>query len=137
MDPISGEGDVADLEARRRASSIEDRAADGEAEDGAEPDVPAPPPLPGDKQLSLPGLAPRGTPIEATVSVMSKAFPITGLLDPAGEQTLVIRVIPAGYNYVPVRENGEVVRFKLVQQVRIVHAVRADTEAGGVAAAGA
>lgn len=123
-DPLSSNG----------TSSISDRAAEGEAEEGSGP--PPPPPLPADKQLTLAGLAPRGTPIESVVSIMSAERPISGLLEADQEVQLIVTVRPNKYEYVPVREDGKVVRYKLRQQLRVQHVAPLASEQGQVAAAG-
>lgn len=128
---LSADGDPL---ASNGSSSISDRAAEGEAEEDAGP--PPPPPLPADKQLTLAGLAPRGTPIESVVSIMSAEAAISGLLEADQEVQLIVTVRPNKYEYVPVREDGEVKRYKLRQQLRVLHVAPLASEAGQVAAAG-
>lgn len=93
-----------------------------EAEESA-PAIPEAPPLKGDGQLTLAGLGRRGQPIESTVSLMSAAVPVDGLIDAETEGQLLVAYLPAGYKHVPVREGSgpEVKRWKLVQQLRPVH----------------
>ncbi len=100
--------------------SIAEQAA---ALNGAGPEVPEPPPVPpleGDGQLTLNlGTLARG-PVEAEVSLMSASVPLEGMLSPNEEALLQVAVVPHSYRYVPVRENGRVVRWKLRLQVRPV-----------------
>lgn len=90
--------------------------------------LPAPPPIPGDKQLSLAGLGNKKMPIEAEVSLMSAAVPASGLLDPDKEGRLIVSYVPVKYEYVPVRENGEVKRWKLRQHLRPTYVLTPDQE---------
>lgn len=109
--------------------SIADQAGD------QVPDVPPPPPLPGDKQLSLGGLGKRGVPIENRVSLMSASTEAEGLFDPDAEGQLIVTYEPAGYGYVPVRRAGRVVRWKLVQQLRVTSVQKVNEELAGAIAA--
>lgn len=95
------------------------RSVSEQAADGAAPEVPPPPPLEGDKQLSLGGLAKRGAAVENRVSLMSASTEADGLFDPDTEGQLIVSYEPAGYGYVPVRKDGKVTRWKLVQQLRV------------------
>lgn len=106
------------------------------AENGDEPQEPQPPPLEGTEQLTLAGLARRGMPIESVISIMSKEHPIKGMYKPDEEVVLIVTVRVNKYEYVPVRENGEVTRYKNRQQLRIVAVAEANTEAGKVAMQG-
>ncbi len=133
----NGELSEDELAARREAKagpdplSIEERAAAGE-NDGP----PQPPPLEGEAQLSLGNMGKRGMPIESEISIMSKAHPIRGMLKPDTEVVLVLTARVAKYSFVPVRENDEVVRYKHVQQLRIISVAEANTNAGKVAIEG-
>jgi hypothetical protein len=86
--------------------------------EGSDVEPPEPPPLPGDKQLSLGGLARRGQPIEAMASLMSAATRVGGQFEPDKERVLVVTVLPHGYTQRPVREAGVTKRWKYVQQLR-------------------
>lgn len=77
--------------------------------------------LDGDKQLTLAGLGPRTMAIESEVSLMSASVPCRGLIDPNKEGRLVVSYVPAGYRYVPVREGGKIVKWKLRQYLRIMY----------------
>jgi len=91
---------------------------------GQIPEPPPIPPLEGDAQLTLNlGTLARG-PIEAEVSLMSASIPLEGMLSPNEEALLSVSVIAHSYRYVPVRENGRVVRWKLRLQVRPTGASR-------------
>ncbi len=141
-DPTETTAEAEDQLARLRAerengngsASISERAESGEAGEPEGP--PPPPPLPADKQLSLAGLAPRGTPIESVVSIMSAERPISGLLEADKEIQLIVTVRPNKYEYVPVREDDTVVRYKLRQQLRVLHVTPLASEAGQSVAAG-
>lgn len=115
--------------------SIRDRAEAeaAEAESTEEPEgLESPPPIPpleGDSQLTLNlGSLARG-PIEAEVSLMSASIPLEGILAPNTEQLLEVSVVPQSYRYVPVRENGKVVRWKLRIQARPTYVRRVAAEA--------
>lgn len=105
--------------------SIAEQAA---ALNGGGPEVPEPPPVPpleGDGQLTLNlGTLARGA-IEAEVSLMSAAVPLDGMLAPGEEVLLEVSALPQRYSYVPVRENGKVVRWKLRLHVRPTYVRRA------------
>lgn len=89
------------------------------AEEGA-PQIPPPPPLPGDKQMSLGGLGKsRGVAIENRVSLMAASTEAEGLFDPEAEGQLIVSYEPADYDYKPVRKDGKVVRWKLIQSLRV------------------
>jgi hypothetical protein len=70
--------------------------------------------LEGDKQLTLAGLGPRTMAIESEVSLMSASVPCRGLIDPNKEGRLIV-------SYVPVREGGKIVKWKLRQYLRIMY----------------
>lgn len=130
-DPISDEGGGPEVTPPDEPSnvnngrrSIEERAAAGEG--GDEEQLPGIAPLAGDKQLTLAGLGPRSMPIEAEVSLMSASVPSKGLIDPEKRGQLLVAFLPNGYNYVPVREGGEVKRWKLRMQLRPVHIISGD-----------
>lgn len=126
---MDGEGaSVESLEERRRGRNVRDRAE----EDEGEPEVPEPPPIRGDHQLSLAGLGRRGLPVSSSISIMSKSHPLDGMIKPDEEVTLVIRVRPNKYEYTPERKGNEVVGFKHVHQLRIVEVARSGTEHGDV-----
>jgi hypothetical protein len=101
-----------------------------EAAEAEAPMVPDAPPLEGDKQLSLAGLGKVSkTPVEATISLMSAAVPIKGLIDPDKEGLLLVRYVPAGYNYRPTRDaDRRVDRWKLIQQLRPVYVTTPEAE---------
>lgn len=92
------------------------------------PDVPPPPPLQGDKQLSLGGLGRKGAPIESRVSIMSASVEADGLFDPETEGMVVLSYEPHDYDYKPKRKNGKVVGWKLVQSLRPTHVVKVPSE---------
>jgi hypothetical protein len=114
-----------------QASEEAGKARDGEAhengnggksvaEQAQEPMIPPPPPLPGDKNLTLAGLGKtRNIPIENRVSLMAASTEAEGLFDPEVEGQLVVTYEPAGFDYKPVRKDGKVVRWKLIQQLRV------------------
>lgn len=106
-------------------NSIADRAE-------AEPPAPEPPPVEGDQQLTLAGLGPRSMAVEVTVSLMSAEVPGSGLLDPDREGQLIVAFAPAKYEYVPVRDGGRIVRWKLRQSLRPVHVMRPEQWEGFV-----
>lgn len=135
VDPVDPEDDPADgsnVTDLHSGRSIADMAKEG-------PEIPQPPPLKGDGQLTLGGLGPAGKrkiPIEAEVSLMSAAVPVDGMLKPDVEGQLIVSYQVHSYKHVPVRnEVDEIVRYKLRIQVRPVSIVRAGTEAGDVALA--
>ena len=106
--------------------SIAEQAA--AAQNGASeeqiPEAPPVPPLEGDGQLTLNlGTLARG-PIEAEVSMISASRPLEGMLSPNEEAELLVSVVVQSYRYVPVRENGRVVRWKLRLQARPVGVTR-------------
>jgi hypothetical protein len=125
-----GEPSADELARRRKAR---DGSPLGEREE-EEVQIPDPPMLEGDRQLTLAGLGRRGVPIESRVSLMSASVPIDGQLDPDREGVLRVSYEPAGYDYVPVRDTDaagarKVVRWKLVQKLRPVHIIRDEVSA--------
>lgn len=106
-----------DGEPNGNGSNVSDQADD-------EVQIPSAPPVAGDKQLSLAGLGPKRTPIEAEVSLMSAAVPASGLIDPEKEGQLLVSYLPAGYTYVPVREGGKITRWKLRMQLRPTYVMK-------------
>lgn len=115
------------LEAEKERITISEQArldAENEPEEEGQLAIPT---LEGDKPFALAGLGPRGMAVESEVSVMSAAVPVSGLLDPDKRGQLLVSFAPASYTYVPVRENGKVVRYKLRQQVRPDHVITAST----------
>jgi hypothetical protein len=92
------------------------------------PDIPPPPPLPGDKQMTLGSLGKRGTPVENRVSLMAASTEADGLFDPESEGQLLVSYEPADYDYKPVRKDGKVVRWKLIQSLRVVSVTKVTPE---------
>lgn len=106
-----------------------------QAEEGA-PEIPPPPPLPGDKQMSLAGLGKtRGVPIENRVSLMAASTEAEGLFDPEAEGQLIVAYEPADYDYKPVRKDGKVVRWKLIQSLRVKSVTKVTPELAAAIAA--
>lgn len=100
---------------KEKGGSVSDQAQNG----NGEPDIPPPPPLPGDKQMSLGSLGKRGMPVENRVSLMAASTEADGLFDPEAEGQLLVSYEPADYDYKPVRKDGKVVRWKLIQSLRV------------------
>lgn len=138
--PTNGQPDpekdatVTELDERRR--SIEEATEHADKLDEERPAVPEPPPLQGSAQMTLAGLAPKNTPVDSVVSIMSKEAPIRGLIEQDVEVQLLVTVRVNKYEYVPVREDGEVTRYKLRQQLRIIDVVQAGSEAAQARLAG-
>lgn len=129
-DDDAGDGAPADGGNGGGRESIADRAARGEAQE-PEQQLPGMAPLEGDRQLTLSGLGPRSMPVEAEVSLMSASIAAKGLIEPDKRGQLIVSYLPNGYTYRPVRENGEVKRWKLVMQLRPVHIISADNPLKG------
>lgn len=119
-----GEGKAKDGEEAKNGNG---RSVAEQAKDEA-PDVPPPPPLKGDKQLSIGGLGKRGAPVESRVSIMSASVEAEGLFDPEVEGMVIIAYEPFDYGYKPKRKNGKVVGWKLIQALRPTHVTKVPAE---------
>lgn len=98
---------------------------------------PEPPPIPADQteqggQLTFAGIVPRRVPIEYEVVIHQKAVPGLGLLDPNKEPQFLVSTGFAYYQWKPVKEGGQIVRWKCVQHLEPTYVMKPEQWEGFV-----
>ena len=122
MDPLEQDTQVADLEARRRASIAEQ--ADGEqvAHDDEPEELFPLGSLEGD-ELTPSKIIKKGQAVEVTVSIGSAEVPMPsgGLLDPERTGKVLVSYAFSKQTQVPLRDGEQITGWKIRQELRATH----------------
>ncbi len=129
MDPMDPDGTGPESEEEKQTLAAQAAAA-AEADQTADADPQYTLEL-GDMPPTLAKLIPRGMAVEVKYQLTGKEIGGTGgLVDPNKSGQLIVSYVPEDYKARPVRENGAVVRWKVIVVLRPTFVVPAESEAG-------
>lgn len=132
FDPMFGDDGGGDPEASRQTLAAQAAEADAEDEEEEQMTLEL-----GDLPPTLTRLIPRGMAVEVVYKMQGRETKgAGGLVDPNKSSQLLVTVQPGDYKARPVREDGKVVRWKVVVELKPTFVVPADSEAGRQALAG-